>query len=144
MLCENNHVTCNWCFHHIRHCPTCRAGLQQFSGVHGNRHQDSAFNFCRHFQHGCRFRVAKNYNSHACRFEIFDHISPAVVALVFHIADIAYFSLAFGIDEPYSMIQPTPELDKTAVTKSLIGRSHQLSQLGTYSQSIVPSVVYRR
>ena len=112
MLCENNHVTRTSCLPHIRHCPTCRAGLQQFTDVHGNRQQDSAFNFCRHFQHGCRIRVANDYDTHACRFKIFNHISPAAVALVFRIADIAYYSLGFGLDEPYCMVQPTPELEE--------------------------------
>ena len=111
-LCENKHVTCKSCYPHIKHCPTCRAGLQQFTDVYGNQDQDCVSEICRHHKHGCRLRVAQDYDQHQCRFELLDYISPGAVELLFRIADIAFFSLAFGLEEPYCKVEASAELDE--------------------------------
>ena len=70
------------------------------------------FEICRHHKHRCRMWIAQDYDQHQCRFELFDYISPGTVELSFSIADIAFFSIAFGLDEPYCKVEATAELDE--------------------------------
>ena len=49
---------------------------------------------------------------HLCRFELLDHLSPGAVALLFRIADIAFFSLVYGLDEPYCNVEASAELEE--------------------------------
>ena len=56
--------------------------------------------------------IPSTQHLHQCRHELHDHISPGAVVLLLCIAGIALFSLTSGHEEPYNLVEETPELEE--------------------------------